>query len=230
MICPAFRLNGKKLGFDDKRGLLFFNCLETIKTKLPAIFVLENVKGLLSNDGGKTFKTILNELNSLSEYDIYYKVLNTRHFGLPQNRERIFFVGLKKINQTGDFNFPQKLEMKNINDFVDDSDNNVNESKILPKVKHKLTIDSCFVDFAYHTSHNYKNSDKYMSCLMRGSYVWNSKKNRKASVKELLMLQGFPSDFKQVVSNTQMSNQIGNSMSVDVLVELFKEIFKVIKI
>ena len=90
--CQSFSIAGKRLGFKDTRGTLFFDIARIIKEKRPKYLLLENVKGLLSHDNGRTFRTILSTLNELG-YDIQWQVLNSKNFGIPQNRERVFIVG-----------------------------------------------------------------------------------------------------------------------------------------
>lgn len=90
--CQAFSVAGKRKGFNDTRGTLFFDIARVLQDKRPRHFVLENVKGLLSHDGGKTFQTILGVLADLG-YRVEWQVLNSKNFGVPQNRERIYFVG-----------------------------------------------------------------------------------------------------------------------------------------
>jgi DNA (cytosine-5)-methyltransferase 1 len=90
--CQAFSIAGKRLGFDDTRGTLFFEIARVLKVKRPKHFILENVKGLLSHDNGGTFKTIILTLVELG-YDIEWQVLNSKNHGVPQNRERVFIVG-----------------------------------------------------------------------------------------------------------------------------------------
>ena len=108
--CQAFSLAGKRLGKDDKRGVLFFNSHEFIKKNKPRYFIFENVKGLLSDDNGNTFKEWLNMLGGKSvnglpvlfayedsvPYHIYYKVINAKKHGVPQNRERVFIIGIRE--------------------------------------------------------------------------------------------------------------------------------------
>ena len=123
--CQSFSMAGKRGGFEDTRGTLFFNVAEFIKENQPKCFVLENVKGLLSHDSGKTYQTItdvltngggtlngqigIDTINNGLGYHVYAKVLNTKDYGVPQNRERIFLVGFKEPR---DFNFPKKMELK----------------------------------------------------------------------------------------------------------------------
>ena len=90
--CQAFSIAGKRKGFKDTRGTLFFDIARILKSKKPRLFLLENVKGLLSHDNGDTFKTIIATLTKLG-YDVQWQVLNSKNFGVPQNRERVFIVG-----------------------------------------------------------------------------------------------------------------------------------------
>lgn len=90
--CQAFSIAGLRRGFDDTRGTLFFEIARILRDKRPKYFLLENVKGLLSHDKGKTFKTILEVLSNLG-YDVVWEVLNSKNFGVPQNRERIYVKG-----------------------------------------------------------------------------------------------------------------------------------------
>lgn len=120
--CQTFSMAGKRKGFEDTRGTLFFDLLQYLKAKKPKYFVLENVKGLLSHNGGRTFLTILdclaktvNTQYSFTTYDdglnyyVYYKVLNTKDFGIPQSRERVFIVGFR--DEKHSFKFPKKIPL-----------------------------------------------------------------------------------------------------------------------
>jgi len=90
--CQSFSIAGKRKGFNDTRGTLFFEIARVLRDKKPRYFLLENVKGLLSHDGGKTFETILGVLTEIG-YQLEWQVLNSKNFGVPQNRERVFIVG-----------------------------------------------------------------------------------------------------------------------------------------
>ena len=117
--CQAFSMAGKRLGKEDKRGILFFNSLEFIQVNKPRFFIFENVKGLLSDDGGKTFSEWVNMLGGKSvngnpvifayddsvPYHLYWKVLNAKEHGVPQNRERVFLIGIKD-DQDNTFRWP----------------------------------------------------------------------------------------------------------------------------
>lgn len=103
--CQAFSIAGKRQGFSDTRGTLFFEIARILKEKKPKHFILENVKGLINHDEGKTFDVIKDTLEKLN-YTFTYQVLNSKHFNLPQNRERIFIVG-EYNNPDFDYAFPE---------------------------------------------------------------------------------------------------------------------------
>ena len=125
--CQAFSLAGKRLGKADKRGILFFNSHEFIQENKPRFFIFENVKGLLSDSGGKTFSEWINMLGGKSvngnpvlfpyedsvPYHIYWKVLNSKDFNIPQNRERVFIIGIRD-DQDNRFTWPMELPLKKI--------------------------------------------------------------------------------------------------------------------
>ena len=90
--CQSFSLAGKRKGFEDTRGTLFFELARILQAKQPGLFIFENVKGLLSHDNGQTFKTIIATLTELG-YDCQWQVLNSKNFGVPQNRERVYIIG-----------------------------------------------------------------------------------------------------------------------------------------
>lgn len=123
--CQAFSLAGKRLGELDKRGLLFYDFYRYVKEKQPKVFIIENVKGLLSSDGGKTFQNWLlllgNSVNGHSQmfnhpdslgYNLHHTVLNSKNFGVPQNRERVFIVGIR-ADLPNDFRFPIGWKLDN---------------------------------------------------------------------------------------------------------------------
>jgi len=133
--CQAFSLAGKRLGKDDKRGVLFFNSHEFIQVNKPRFFIFENVKGLLSDDGGKTFQEWINMLGGKSvnglpvlfahddavPYHLYWQVLNAKHHGVPQNRERVFLVGIRD-DVDNYFQFPREEHLsKRLKDVLDDN-------------------------------------------------------------------------------------------------------------
>lgn len=132
--CQAFSIAGKRLGKDDKRGILFYNSHEFIRVNKPRYFIFENVKGLLSDDGGKTFSEWINMLGGKSvngnpvmfpyedavPYHVYWKVLNAKDYGVPQNRERVFIIGIRD-DQDNTFRFPaEEFLHKRLKDVLED--------------------------------------------------------------------------------------------------------------
>ena len=132
--CQAFSLAGKRLGKDDKRGILFFNSYEFIQVNQPRFFIFENVKGLLSDDGGNTFQEWINMLGGRSvnglpilfpydnalPYHLYWQVLNAKHHGVPQNRERVFLIGIRD-DKDNNFRFPAEEHLsKRLKDVLEE--------------------------------------------------------------------------------------------------------------
>ena len=109
--CQAFSIAGKRGGFEDTRGTLFFDVAEIIRRKRPKAFFLENVKGLVNHDKGRTLSTILNTLREDLGYFVPNpKVMNAKDFGVPQNRERIFIVGFREDLAINDFEYPEPIK------------------------------------------------------------------------------------------------------------------------
>lgn len=112
--CQSFSViaqNPKRLGFKDERGKLFFEMCRILRDKRPAVFVAENVKGLLSANKGETFPLIIKEFESAGYY-VKYKVLNASHYGVPQKRERVFIIGFRDKNVHDRFDFPKPITIK----------------------------------------------------------------------------------------------------------------------
>lgn len=108
--CQAFSIAGRRLGFEDIRGTMFFYVAKILDVKRPKAFLLENVKGLANHDRGKTLKVILDVLrNDLDYYVPDPKILNAKDFGVPQNRERIYIVGFRKDIIDRGFTYPTKF-------------------------------------------------------------------------------------------------------------------------
>ena len=223
--CQPFSSAGKRQGTEDDqgRGEIFWYCMDVIKRLRPKAFILENVKGLLSIDEGHTFDTIITSLESLS-YRLDWNVLNTKDYGIPQNRERLFIIGL--LPDIEPFEWPEPTDMPDLSLFIDEDDT---LSDTLPdfvkraRLFHHLPKDSCFVDIGF-PHRDFPNSNRICPCLTTQGNLWCVPFQRRANLREYLTLQGFPVSFKQVVSDRQLKKQIGNSMSVNVLSALFTSI------
>jgi DNA (cytosine-5)-methyltransferase 1 len=223
--CQPFSQAGERQGFEDRRGNVFFSCLKVIKKKQPKIFILENVKGLLNHDKGETWKVVCSELSKLKKYNVSWKIMNTRDYGIPQNRERVYMVGIKKSESKKEFEWPEKKEMKKLKDFIDISDKNICISKIFERYKDLINKDLLFINLNF-CGRGIHVSKVICPCLIASSGLWNVQMSRFANIKEHFSLQGFPINFKQVISKCQMKKQIGNSMSVNVVECLISECLK----
>ncbi len=224
--CQSFSTAGKRLGSKDPRGTLFFHCIEAIKQCKPKVFVLENVKGLLTVEHGAFWKLIKESLNTLVDYSIKTMVLNTSDYGIPQTRERLYIVGIMKSSMLGLLQVPSPIPCLEIESFVDREDTHIEHypPSMLKKEEFYKGLTFCNVDMM-----RARPRSKNCPTLLVQTVLWNIAMHRRANTKELLALQGFLEDFKIVTCKTQLRKQIGNSMSVCVLQALFKEIFKVVK-
>jgi len=245
--CQSFSLNGRyREGFDtiDNQGIIFFKCFEVIKNTKPIFFILENVKGLISHNKGETFSIILKYLHSLSDYNIYYQVLNTKDYCIPQNRPRIYIVGIKKKNQIKNFIFPNPIN--NCNNIMTILDKNCNCSSNKPNIycniltPHKKNI---LTDHHINTNENYfvnlnvssisrsAAMKNIVPCLVTGHSYYSTLLKRDLIPRELLRLQAFPDEFNiDGLSKAKAYKITGNTMSVNVLAFLFNQILKTIKI
>ena len=227
--CQPFSAAGRKNGFEHKSGNVFWSCFEVINAKKPKYFILENVRGLLSNDKGKTWKTIWEALNKLQGYAIDWKILNTKDYGIPQNRERLFIVGRKGSTP---FNWPSSVPLvRKLSEYVDTENRERKQysetrEAYIKKYSSHVFLDSCWVSMDNRRKQKMRLGTEIASCVCARSHVvclYNGL-HRDATCGELLQLQGFQDDFNQVVSKTQIKKQIGNSMSVNVLEKIIKSL------
>jgi len=223
---PFSRANKFKTDVDPRLNL-FNNCLEVIRNKKPKIFILENVKTLVTLSNGKYFNEILEILNSLNIYHIHWKVINSKDCGIPQCRDRLYIIGISREYSKYDFIFPEKKQMRNIKDFIDDTDNTIMEIKKCNETLFKnIPNDSVFIDIGFRKA-KFPNSNKWAPCITAQPNMWCVPKNRKANIKEYLSLQGFPTkNIVQNISDHQFKKKIGNSMTVNVIERLLINCFK----
>tara|TARA_Y100000310_G_scaffold334438_1_gene414210 strand:- start:1013 stop:2029 length:1017 start_codon:yes stop_codon:yes gene_type:complete len=242
--CQSFSLLGKRHGFNDpKNGTVFFHCWETIKYVKPKIFILENVKGLINHDNKQTFKTILDYLNKFKQYNIYYDIYNTSDYGLPQNRERIFIIGLhKKLFKKFKKPLPIKLEIM-VSDIIDRL---ISKNTIFGKItEHKLDVlydlmkrgkidnlnNPWCVNLNVSSSKRTTPMLNKCPCLLAGNggdcIYYFTPIRRRLTPREYLRLQGFSDTFRQSenLTNGKMYKQVGNSMSTSVLCFIYEAIF-----
>ena len=238
--CQPFSQAGLKKGFQDTRGTLFDDIKRIIKHHKPKAFLLENVPGILSNDDGKTYKTILSVLSKELGYKLPEepKVLNAKDFGLPQNRRRIYFVGFKKnVN----FKFPQPSYKKTRVSQILEKEELVDKKFIISRKlwsshkKRKIRNQKRGAGFGYKLS---QRDDEYTRTLSSryfkdGSEILISrgklKNPRLLTPKECARLQGFPKKWENLpVTNNQAYKQFGNAVPDNVVREISKEIIKVL--
>ena len=223
--CQPFSRAGLKKGFKDTRGTLFHYIAEILKYKKPKSFILENVRGLKEHDKGKTLKIILSVL-SKDYYVPEPQILNAKDFGLPQNRARIFIVGIRKnLKKNYEYKFP--LGSKKITQIKDILEKRVNKSfQISEKLwdshqkrKEKNLRNGKGFGFSLFTG-----NDKHTRTLSArynkdGSEILikTNQLPRKLTPRECANLQGFPKSFKIISSNAQSYKQFGNSVPVNVV-------------
>lgn len=209
--CQPFSQAGHKRGFDDnhnsERGNLFFNIAEILEAKKPKAFFLENVRGLVTHDDGNTFKIIRNILENELGYSFYFKIVHASDYGLPQLRPRAFMVGFRDEDFMKGFVFPQPIPLKfNMSD--------VWGGKCTREIGFTIRIGgrgSVITDR--------RNWDNYSvnGELKRLSYI------------EARKMQGFPDDFEFPVSAAQAIKQLGNSVAVDAVQIVAKNILEHLK-
>jgi DNA (cytosine-5)-methyltransferase 1 len=256
--CQPFSHAGLKKGFEDTRGTLFFNIAEIVNYKIrngypPKVLLLENVKGLKGHDKGRTLKKIIEVLDELG-YKANYKVLNSKYFGVPQNRERLYIVAWLKENRVPEkFNFPIGLDINdkpiyNANDLLSSYKPVKVGDILLDKVDEKYTISDRLFDghkrrLKEHREKGngfgfsmFNSESPYTSTISARYYKDGSEilieqeglNPRKISPVEAGRLQGYPigNEFKIFVSDVQAYKQFGNSVSVPVVKLLAQEISK----
>lgn len=235
--CQSFSIAGKRKGFKDTRGTLFFDLARILQAKQPELFIFENVKGLLSHDNGQTFKTIIATLVELG-YCVEWQVLNSKNHGVPQNRERVFIVGHfggKGRRQV----FPIGKGSKQTIQLC--------EQPVANCIKARLDADgggSYFIEGklneeekrdivssvkANHFTQNVRNihndgyaftisQDQNDSCVAKGYKV------RRLTPTECERLQGFPDGWTEGISDSQRYKCLGNAVTVNVVSEIIKNI------
>lgn len=235
--CQAFSLAGKRKGKLDKRGILFFNSHEFIQENKPRFFIFENVKGLLSDDNGKTFQEWINMLGGKSvnglpiifpfeesvPYHLYYKVLNTKKYGVPQNRERVFIIGIRD-DEDNNFQFPKeeilKLKLKDLlEEKVDEKYflSDKIQSQLVLNNKKGSVIGTTKPEFrTIEERDNVHNPESYMSCLTATDYkqpkqILVKLINKKVSVRkhdvDVLELQKILKEHKKI-NNQQIADEL----------------------
>lgn len=237
--CQAFSQAGKKLGFEDTRGTLFFEIARIINEKRPKAFLLENVKNLKSHDRGKTYKVIEKTLHDMN-YDVQTLLFKAKDFGVPQNRERVYIVGFDKaqVKNYKDFKPPVPFDKPTkVGDVLEES------------VDEKYTISDALWEGHKRRKRDHKKKGNgfgyslvnpespYTNTISARYYKDGSeilveqkgKNPRKLTPREAARLQGFPEEYIIPVSDTQAYKQFGNSVAVPVVNAIAESIIEVLE-
>jgi DNA (cytosine-5)-methyltransferase 1 len=230
--CQPFSQAGLKRGFEDTRGTLFFDVARIIDYRKPSMVLLENVKGFVGHDKGRTLAIVKGTLEDLG-YNVFYSVLNARDFGVPQNRERVYIVALnkRKLGSIG-FQFPTPLrhetKLGNILEKRVDEKYTIS-NKLWAGHKRRLKEHRAKGNgFGYSM---FNSESKYTSTISARYYKDGSEilieqignNPRKITPREAARLQGFPESFKIPVSDAQAYKQFGNSVAVPVVHAIAKK-------
>lgn len=240
--CQTFSVIGRKDGFSDDRGQIIFHICRILKESQPKCFLLENVKGLVTHDKGATIKTILNELDD-SGFCVTYKVLTSLDYGVPQMRQRVYFVGVRKdiAASLSDFKWPNPVPKPPLSDYLIDK---------VPATEERLEILRYYLNNPTNNG-NFTVDDlrrmdgKVLDTRMNDLRIFDGKVPTLRSQRdgilyaqngviyqltgyEALLLQGFPEEYadkvKSEVSDRHLLMQAGNAMTVSVIERIGKSI------
>ena len=236
--CQSFSAAGKQRGFEDDRGLLFYEIVRIVAHKQPNVIFLENVANLLEHDEGKTFLTVYNELVPFG-YSFKYCVMDAQEYGnIPQHRERIFIVAFRDIDMCERFKFPEKIELSSdLNDIINRNQKHSDcyyynaSDPIYEKLKPCINNMSVI----YRIRDNGDDIRKYYICptltASMGSFIYqipvirDAYGIRRLTPYECLALQGFPHDFRfPNIPLDKAYKQCGNSVCVPVIRRIAEKI------
>lgn len=248
--CQPFSISGKKEGFADTRGTLFFDVLRIANAKKPEVILLENVKHLVHHDGGRTLEVILNSLKEIG-YKVSWKVLNAKDFGVAQNRERIIIIATKKtyfdfdllkkhtpvylkdvLDKEGEFEYlkpeeytllkPEQLKIQKSGlIFAGYRNKKMRENGVRPGTEHLSRV---------HKQPNriYSIEGTHPTLPSQETtgrfFIYNGKKVRKLTLRECYRLMGFPETFKLHGTTAMCYLRVGNSVCVNMFMELGRAI------
>lgn len=240
--CQAFSIVGKRAGFGDERGQIIYHLVDILTQKRPTYFILENVKGLVNHNKGETLKSIVNLLEKTG-YDVSWKVLDSQYYGVPQMRERIYFIGVKKEIRHKPYEFPNKIEMPDIKHYLNDErdyffdienstfqkylNNKYNQGDV--NIQETLSEDYHIIDWRQSDFRSYQQKCPTLRTGRHGILYTKGGKLRKLSGYEALLLQGFPRKIAQKVilhklPDGKILSQAGNAMTVTVIQKLAQQL------
>lgn len=233
--CQTFSVIGRKEGFSDCRGQIIFHITRILAETQPKCFLLENVKGLVTHDKGKTIKRIVTELNQAG-YEVTYKVLTSLDYGVPQMRQRVYFVGIRKdiCSNINNFPWPEPVENPGLSDYL--IDNNVATDERLEILHHYLNnptnngkysiedilnMEGKIIDTRMNDLRIYDGRCPTLRAQRDGVLYVKNHTIYQLTGYEALLLQGFPKEYadrvKNEVSDRHLLMQAGNAMTVSVI-------------
>ena len=224
--CQPFSIIGKRMGFDDMRGTLFFDIIRILQAKRPRMAILENVRQLVSHNGGKTLERIIDALGQIG-YRADYKVLNALDFGLPQKRERVIIAAFRSQAVMRYFQWPVgSVPMKPLSELLErDIEPKHWVSKHIRNKRAKAHA-SKHSPAIWHENKGGNISSHPFSCALRAGASYNYllvDGKRRLTPREMLRLQGFSDNFKIVCNDGQTRKQVGNAVPVPVITQVIKE-------
>lgn len=244
--CQPFSIAGKRMGFKDSRGTMFFEVARIIKDTKPKIAFLENVSGIVSHDSGKTISVIINTLNELG-YVVKTNIMNAKDYGIPQNRNRWYCVAIRKDLYTEEFEFPEKcnlkytlediIEPKKIDEYKssDTAMKNIKKFLINFENNNKLKNNNYVIANEIRPSKCSLRNDGISPCLTAKMGTGGNnipvvvRYERKLTEMECLRIMGFPENYKIRKNYMQSYKQIGNSVVVPVIQSIGNQFIKYIK-
>ena len=222
--CQSFSIAGKRGGFEDTKGTLFFEIARIVKVKRPRLLLLENVKGLLSHDKGNTFATIIATIDELG-YDCQWQVLNSKNFGVPQNRERVFIVGHLRGTPR-----PKVFPIEGINTgfikIVNQARHSTNRVQSIKGIARTIRSEAggkgaktgLYQVAPTLRATDYKRGDNQTTVAEDGMKI------RRLTPLECERLQGFPDGWTVGVSDTQRYKCLGNAVTVNVIKAIMEKL------
>lgn len=233
--CQTFSVIGRKDGFSDDRGQIIFQLSRIMREMQPKCFLLENVRGLVTHDKGKTLKVIIEELEN-SGYYVTYKVLTSLEYGVPQMRQRVYFVGYRKDFKSNfeKFAWPDIIEKPCLNDYL--IDNNIASDERIEILKHYLNnptnngeytvedikkMEGKIIDTRMNDLRIYEGKCPTLRAQRDGVLYVKGGRIYQLTGYEALLLQGFPKEYadkvKTEVTDRHLLMQAGNAMTVNVI-------------
>jgi len=242
--CQTFSVLGQRKGFEDDRGQIIYYLIDILKKKQVPYFILENVKGLINHDKGQTLKTIIKDLEQAG-YFVGYKVLSSLNYGVPQMRERVYFIGVKKDKKTnGKYEWPLSIPTPNLKNYLIDENSQILDEndptfqKLLNNkynkgkfdIKSLLNKDFLVIDTRQSDLRLYEGKVPTLRAGRHGILYVRNKKLHKLSGYESLLLQGFNQEIAKKVSKEipeqNLLFQTGNAMTVTVIEALGRKLIE----